>query len=156
MPSIQGEAMELFARVPPLPINSSRGGVASRGGHLYSPTAAAAAAASTRRPSTSSGGLMVSRPGGGDPGRKQQETKTNDATGGRGATPVSRSRGENNGGRDGSAGGGGDSQVSCHTKRLCWNIGSRTDIASSVIMHPWSYSGGYTQYGVATYHRCRR
>lgn len=112
MPSIQGEAVELFTRVPPLPINSSRGGVASRGSHLESP-AVAAAVASMRRPSTGSGGLMISRLGTGDPGRRQVENKTNGATGGDRA-PVSRSRGgENSDGRDdGGAEGGGDSQVS--------------------------------------------
>eukprot|EP00903_Cladosiphon_okamuranus_P005765 g5716.t1 len=92
MPSIQGEAMELFSRVPPLALNSGRGG-GSRGSHLESPAGSAAAsirASGGRRPSTSAGGrqsggggMMISQAGLTGAGGKE-ETKAGPAS--RGAT----------------------------------------------------------------------
>lgn len=88
MPSIQGEAMELFSRVPTLALNSGRGG-GSRGSHLESPAASAAASTRTsggRRPSTSAedgrgvdGGMMISQVGAGGTGGKE-ETKARPAS----------------------------------------------------------------------------
>ncbi|CBJ27696.1 conserved unknown protein [Ectocarpus siliculosus] len=87
MPSIQGEAMELFTRVPPLPINSSRGGGSrgSPGGSHAGPAATVAFSTrvSGRRPSTSgtdrgiSGGLMISQSGGGVAGPPPDITNDN-------------------------------------------------------------------------------
>lgn len=85
MPSIQGEAMELFTRVPPLPISSSRGG-GSRGspdGSHAGPAVAFSTKFSGRRPSTTdsnrsiSGGLMISQSGGGVAGAHPDITNTN-------------------------------------------------------------------------------
>ncbi|CAM9290972.1 unnamed protein product [Ectocarpus fasciculatus] len=113
MPSIQGEAMELFTRVPPLPINSSRGG-GIRGSPVGShPGPAAAVAFSTRfsgrRPSTSgsdrgiSGGLMISQSGGGVAGGQPDITSTNANVVERPRTVRPGSRGED--GDDGRNGG---------------------------------------------------
>lgn len=104
MPSIQGEAMELFSRVPPLALNPSRGS------QLESPAASAAAStriSGGRRPSTSAGdgrggggGLMVSQAARvGGPGRAEEIMK---------ARPVSR----------GAAGSGGR-----EVGLACWVVG---------------------------------
>lgn len=76
MPSIQGEAMELSSRVPPLALNSGRGG-GSRGSHLESPAVASTRTSGGRRPSTStgdgrggSGGMMISQVGAMGAGKK--------------------------------------------------------------------------------------
>lgn len=89
MPSIQGEAMELFSRVPPLTLNPSRGGE-SHGGHLEGPAASAAASARSpggRRPSTSaggerggSGGMVISHVGAAGGAGENQETKARPAS----------------------------------------------------------------------------
>lgn len=87
MPSIQGEAMELFTRIPPLPINSSRGegSRGSPGGSHAGPAATVAFStrSSCRRPSTSgsdrgiSGGLKISQSGGGVAGPHPDITNAN-------------------------------------------------------------------------------
>ena len=90
MPSIQGEAVELFSRVPPLALNSGRGG-GSRGSQLQSPAAVAASSTRTsggRRPSTSagggrsgsSGGMMISHAGLEGAGGKKEGAKARPAS----------------------------------------------------------------------------
>eukprot|EP00752_Nemacystus_decipiens_P018608 g16683.t1 len=87
MPSIQGEAMELFSRVPPLALNSGRGG-GSRGSYFESPASAAASTrtSGSRRATTSagdgrrgSGGMMISNSGAMGAG-KNADTKVKPAS----------------------------------------------------------------------------
>lgn len=118
MPSIQGEAMELFTRVPPLPINSNRGG-GGRGSHVDGSTASPAPNASARRfsgrrPSTSAGddgrngsrGLITPQrsQGGAQEAGLQQDSKATAGDAARSLRPVSRGEagsGRRDGGRSG-------------------------------------------------------
>lgn len=158
MPSIQGEAMELFTRVPPLPINSARGGVGNRGSYLESPAAAAAAAAvvSTRKPSTS-GGLMISRAGGGDQGKvkRQQEAKAKGGTGGD-RPPRSRSRGgdKNGGDRGHSGGSGGNPQVSFTSMANRMSDHEQQFISRTILKHENAPPGYWKLYTIAELKGC--